>query len=345
MRDYFKQRIRDEIDAEGEVTVAGRTWPNSHVFETMDQTDFDTYVDEVVQEKIAEAKQKAREILETTGCLPRFQLLCEKQVQGRVLPFVGAGMSMPSGFKNWQQLLKDLCVDSPALLARVEQHILGYAYEEAAQDICDTLGADALHYDIDAHLGRNGFTLEGPVRLLPKCFGSGCITTNLDLVLERVYTEAAWPFSNRVWGARLKQQQGFINPDENKLFKLHGTADENGDRVLTKQEYEQTYANDISLRTVLDRLAGNRHMLFLGCSLGIDRTVQALSQLKQDADAAYPQHFAFLPLYDGTDREARRVELGAANITPIWFRDGDGLDQSDSLEALLISIAEGGIDG
>ncbi|UWQ01038.1 SIR2 family protein [Aliiroseovarius crassostreae] len=345
MREYFEQRIRDEIDAEGEVTVAGRTWPNSHVFETMDQPDFDAHVEEVVQEKIAEAKQKAREILEATGCLPRFQLLCEKQALGRVLPFVGAGMSMPSGFKNWTQLLKDLCVDSPALLARVEGHIHGFAYEEAAQDICDTLGVDALHHDIDAHLGRNGFALEGPVRLLPKCFGATCITTNLDLVLERVYHKAAMPFIDRVWGARLKQQQGFVNPDENKLFKLHGTADENGDRVLTRHEYEHTYANDISLRTVLDRLAGNRHMLFLGCSLGVDRTVQALAQLKQDAGAVYPQHFAFLPLYDDTDREARRVELGAANITPIWFPDGDGLDQSDSLEALLIAIAEGGIDG
>ncbi|MEP4032052.1 SIR2 family protein [Roseibium polysiphoniae] len=345
MRDYFEQRIRDEIDAEGEVTVAGRTWPNSHVFETLDKPDFDAHVEEVVQEKIAEAKQKALEILEETGCLPRFQLLCEKQAQGRVLPFIGAGMSMPSGFKSWKQLLKDLCVDSPPLLLRVEQHIEASAYEEAAQDICDTLGVDALHHDIDAHLGRNGFELAGPIRLLPKCFGSGCITTNLDRVLERVYTEAASPFSDRIWGARLKQQQGFINPDDNKLFKLHGTADENGDRVLTRHEYEQTYANDISLPTVLDRLAGNRHMLFLGCSLGVDRTVQALAQLKQGAGAAYPQHFALLPLYEDTDREARRLELGAANITPIWFPDGDGLDQSDSLEALLVAIADGGING
>lgn len=343
MRDYFEQRIRDEIDADGEVTVAGRTWPNSHVFENMDKTDFDAHVEEVVQEKIGEAKQKAREILEATGCLPRFQLLCEKQAQGRVMPFVGAGMSMPSGFKSWRQLLKDLCVDSPALLARTEQNIEAFAYEEAAQDICDTLGADALHHDIDAHLGINGFELSGPIRLLPKCFGSGCITTNLDRVLERVYTEAANPFPDRVWGQRLKQQQGFVHPDENRLFKLHGTADENGERVITRQEYEQTYANDIALRTVLDRLMANRHLLFLGCSLGVDRTVQAIAELKQAAGAAYPQHFAFLPLYADTDREVRRIELAAANITPIWFEDGDDLDQSDALEALLVTLAEGGL--
>jgi len=343
LRDYFEQRIRDELDAEGEVTVAGRTWPNSHVFETIDKPDFDAHVEEVVVEKIAEAKVRTRQILEATGCLQRFLLLCEIQAQGRVLPFVGAGMSMPSGFKNWKQLLKDLCVDSPALLARVEKHILGDAYEEAAQDICDTLGADALHHDINAHLGRNGFALEGPVRLLPKCFGSGCITTNLDLVLERVYTEAASPFTDRVWGARLKQQQGFVNPDQNKLFKLHGTADEAGDRVLTQDEYQQTYGNDISLRTVLDRLAAARHLLFLGCSLGVDRTVQALVQLKQEAGAAYPQHFALLPLYNDTDREARRIELAVANITPIWFPDSDELDPSDSLEALLVTLAEGGL--
>lgn len=343
MKDYFEQRIRDEMDAEGEVTVAGRTWPNSHVFETMDRPDFNAHVEEVVQEKIAEAKQKARELLEATGCVQRFQLLCERQAQGRVLPFVGAGMSVPSGFKSWRQLLRDLCVDSPGLLERTEANIEAFAYEEAAQDICDTLGADTLRHDIDAHLGINGFELSGPVRLLPKCFGSGCITTNLDLVLERVYTEAANPFGDRIWGQRLKQQQGFINPDENKLFKLHGTADEGGDRVLTRQEYEQTYGNDIALRTVIDRLMSNRHLLFLGCSLGVDRTVQAIAELKQAAGVAYPQHFALLPLYEDTDREARRIELGTANISPIWFEDHDGLDQSDALEVLLVTLAEGGL--
>jgi len=344
MRDYFEQRIREELDQEGQFSVADRVWEKSEVLKKIDTDFYDGYVVDVVSTKVAQARETAREILDATGCLARFQLLSEKRNQGCVLPFVGAGMSMPSGFKSWKQLLKDLCVDSPALLERIEQYLIEFAYEEAAQDICDTLGADALHHDIDAHLGRAGFALEGPVRLLPKCFGTGCITTNLDLVLERVYTEAASPFSDRVWGARLKQQQGFINPDDNKLFKLHGTADENGDRVLTRQEYEQTYANDVSQKAVLDRLMANRHLLFLGCSLGVDRTVQAMAELKADAGAAYPQHFAFLPLYEDTDREARRIELGAANITPIWFKDGDGMDQSDSLEALLIAIAEGGLD-
>lgn len=120
---------------------------------------------------------------------------------------------------------------------------------------------------------------------------------------------------------------------------------ENGDRVITRQEYEQTYANDITMQAVIDRLMANRHLLFLGCSLGVDRTVQAITELKQAAGPAYPQHFAFLPLYEDADREARRIELGAANITPIWFEDGVGLDQSDSLEALLVTLAEGGLNG
>lgn len=180
--------------------------------------------------------------------------------------------------------------------------------------------------------------------MLPLCFGAGCITTNLDQVLERVYVEGAKQFSDRIWGGRLKQQKGFVNPDENKLFKLHGTADENGDRVLTRQEYEQTYANDVALHAVLDRLMANRHLLFLGCSLGVDRTVQAIAELKLAAGANYPQHFAFLPLSEDTDREVRRIELASANITPIWYPDGDGLDANDSLEAFLVAMAEGGLD-
>lgn len=345
MRDYFEDCIRDELNMEGEFRVQDRVWEKSEVLQRIDTDYYEGYITDVVQDKIATAKEHARLILDDTGCTERFQLLCEKQVQGRVMPFVGAGLSVPSGFKSWGQLLKDLCVDSPPLLERVVRHIKDSAYEEAAQDICDTLGADTLHHDIDAHLGRAGFALGGPVRLLPKCFNSGCITTNLDTVLERVYREAAQKFSDRVWGTRLKHQQGHLNPDENKLYKLHGTADEHGDRVLTQQEYEQTYANDISFHTVLDRLSGNRHLLFIGCSLGVDRTVQALAELKRSAGAAYPQHFAFLPLFEGTDREARRIELARANINPIWYLASNEADHDDCMEALLIALAEGGLDG
>jgi hypothetical protein len=255
-------------------------------------------------------------------------------------------MSLPSGFKLWPQLLSDLSNDSPALKLRVEANLATFNYEGAAQDICDTLGQAALNHDIEAFLGRGGYELNGAVKLLPYCFQNGCITTNLDNVLERVYMATANPLGDPVSGAALKQQLGFLNPDENKLFKLHGTAENPDGRVLTRREYDQTYANDITLSRVLDLIIGNRHLLFLGCSLGTDRTIQELTRLFSEAAEAkvnYPQHFAFLPVYENTDRETRRLELAQANITPIWYPMDENADHDFYLENLLVSLAEGGL--
>jgi len=57
MRDYFEQRIKDELDADGQVEIAGRVWPNSDAFKHLDEPDFNSYIDEVVEEKKVEAKQ------------------------------------------------------------------------------------------------------------------------------------------------------------------------------------------------------------------------------------------------------------------------------------------------
>jgi len=345
MREYFEARILEEIDSDSTVNVSGgHTWPGSAILETMEQSTFHTQIDERVQEKVVDAKRQTREFLTATGCVERFQLLCEKKEQQRVLPFIGAGMSLPSGFKLWSDLLLDLTADSPALRERVEACLAGYQYEDAAQDICDTLGEAALNHDIEAFLGRGGYELNGAVKLLPFCFQSGCITTNLDNVLERVYLETASSFGDPVSGAALKQQRGFVNPDENKLFKLHGTAASHEGRVLTRQEYDQTYANDVTLSRILDLIIGNRHLLFIGCSLGVDRTVQELTRLFAEAAGNYPQHFAFLPVYDNTDRETRRKELAQANITPIWYPMDEGSDHDNRLENLLVCLAEGGLD-
>ena len=311
MRDYFEAGIIDQIDADSEMNVVGKAWPGSEVYKAMEAKGLEEYIDVEVEKKKLAAKERARAFLAETECIERFQLLCELQKAKRVLPFVGAGMSRPSGFKLWSELLIDLTADSAELRERVTQKLASYEYEDAAQDICDTLSQAALNHDIRAHLGRAEYQLSGAVQLLPYCFKSGCITTNLDNVLERVFLAANNTFNEPIFGSHIKEQRGFLNPDENKLYKLHGTALIPNGRVLTRQEYDQTYANDISLSRVLGHIIGARHLLFLGYSLGVDRTVQELAKLFADAPNNYPEHYAFLPLDDKTGRERWFMLLGA----------------------------------
>ncbi|UWR84930.1 SIR2 family protein [Phaeobacter inhibens] len=344
MREYFEAEILDQIDAASEVDVVGKSWPGSEIYKMMEEKGLDEHIETEIARRKAEAKDRTRRILTETECLERFQLLLELTQKGMVLPFVGAGMSSPSGFKLWNQLLLDLTADSPALRVRVRSLLAQYLYEEAAQEICDTLGDAALNQDVRAHLGREAYDVRGAVRLLPYCFGQGCLTTNLDNVLERVYTAAGLPVGDPVFGAHLKEQRGFVNPDERRLYKLHGTALVPDGRVLTRREYDQTYANDITLSRVLDHIIGARHLLFMGCSLGVDRTLKELTTLFADAPNNYPEHYAFLPLYEDTNREKRRKEMGAANISPIWYPASEEVDHNQHMEDFLLCLIDGSLD-
>lgn len=342
MKSYFEGRIVEELDSEGEVSIAGRTWPNSHVFENVEPDEFRAYVDERFEQKKVLAKERAVDFLTETGCLQRFELLCDKKNRQLVMPFVGAGMSAASGFPLWSKFLLRLCNDSAALHAEVTDYLAQGLFEEAAQAVADLFGVDALHGDIEAQLGRPGYTVQGAVQLLPHSFSNGCITTNLDNVLERSYRENAERFDSEIWGENLREQPGFLSPDENNLFKLHGTATARNGRVVTRDEYQNTYDNNVSLSQVLAAIVSNRHLLFLGCSLSVDRTVQALVDIRQAAALATPQHFAFLPLTEQTNREERRLQLTDANITPIWYPCNDVMDHEQKIEDLLVCLAEGG---
>jgi hypothetical protein len=108
--------------------------------------------------------------------------------------------------------------------------------------------------------------------------------------------------------------------------------------VLTDHEYTACYGDGGNYREIFKLLIANASLLFLGCSLSIDRTVHALREIKQAALVETPRHFAFLPLNVGTDREPRRSELGRADIHPIWYPPED---HDQAIEDLLISLMEG----
>ena len=260
------------------------------------------------------------------------------------MPFVGAGMSMASGFPSWSDLLERMCADSPLVQAAVDGHTDNGRFEEAAQAVADFLGPNQFHADLEAEIGFNGYEIQGPVKLLPYSFSAGCITTNLDNVLERVFRESTNRFDQEVWGENLREQQGYLNPDENKLFKLHGTATARAGRIITRDEYQNTYDNNISLSQVLAAIVANRSLLFLRCSLTVDRTIRALSDICANSQVNPPSHFAFLPLTPDTDRESRRTELARANIAPIWYPCENRDDHEAHIEDLLICLAEGGVD-
>jgi len=125
---------------------------------------------------------------------------------------------------------------------------------------------------------------------------------------------------------------------ENKpfLLKIHGDGEERSGRVLTKSEYDRHYApgDPTNLRAQLGRVFQGRTLLFLGCSLGADRTMDVLADVLRQASGL--EHFAILEKPASDDQLfAKQRRLGERGILPIWYPAG----RHELIEPLLQWIA------
>ncbi|OYU37545.1 MAG: hypothetical protein CFE33_20135 [Pseudorhodobacter sp. PARRP1] len=338
--EYFRQRFIDELNDEGPVTVRTFEWPSVDVLSTMAPELYEAHFVDWLAGQKQNAKDRAREFLTQNGCLDRFNHLSAQCHNQRVLPFVGAGLSRSSGFPMWGDFLATLTADYPACRPDLESHLAAWRYEEAAQLMLDRMGKDIFDEAVQSTFGHKAKAINGPIQLLPLVFDRGAMTTNFDYILDRVYDQSGKRFDAVFSGQYLREAPRRIGDNPHCLLRLHGEADSGIGRVLAQTEYEANYGVEGSYREVLRAILNASSLLFMGCSLNVDRTLTALIELKRAAVVASPRHYAFLPLTVGLDREARRAELGRADIHPIWYPPED---HDQAIEDLLISLMEGGL--
>ena len=111
----------------------------------------------------------------------------------RLIPFVGAGLSIPLGYPSWNDLLQNFAA-SVGLGVEVKALLAELKFEEAAELIAKTASVnyldDSLRSVFDhSTLHNHNVDAWGAVRHLPKFARNGVLTTNFDRVLETVYED------------------------------------------------------------------------------------------------------------------------------------------------------------
>lgn len=342
MMDYYRGRFIAALNEEGDIQIRGVSWPRYDVLTKMDATEADAVFHDWVADQKQASIARATEFLRRYGCLQRFRKLIARHKQAAVLPFVGAGMSIASGFKDWGAFLIGLLSDAPQAADAVTALIAAGEFEDAAQTALDILGPDVFAEEISNELGSHHSRIVGPVELFPHIFRNGVFTTNFDYILPTVYTAAKSDFSNIICGEQLKHAAKVQSNNSHVLIRLHGEADVAAGRVLTKSEYQAVYGETDLLKRTMAQLIGYRSLLFVGCSLTTDRTFSTLAQIRADTPGEPIPHYAFLPYPGDSKRSERRQQLAAASIHPIYYPPGS---HDISIEDLLIALAEGRIDG
>jgi SIR2-like domain len=241
-----------------------------------------------------------------------------------VIPFVGAGMSIPFGLPSWSGFLLDQATRA-GLQDRMQVLLSTGGYEEGAEELLKARGYLAFNDAIDNTFGTRrlgNVRLRGAVSILPQIAPGPVITTNFDHVLEEAFKLCGKEFQKIVTGVKPDLAAGALYQNRRFLLKIHGDSEESSERILTRQDYDDRYGSPVDLSrplpTLLNQMLLSRPLLFVGCSLNQDRTVNVLGSVVRHTRSLV--HYGILEQPAARDEFLKRAQfVSDHNIRPIWY--------------------------
>lgn len=261
--------------------------------------------------------------MEIMNCYPDNPMVYDhiKRDCGKLIPFVGAGLSVPC-YPLWPSALKELAeqVAVPETKSDILDMVEGENPQllEAAQALEDYWGprgmADhLLELFSAAKIQEHKEKLpHQSVWLLPLLFpGKPAVTTNFDRVLETVYHMQGCQFDTKILPNRQELQDQLRQGERHGLLKLHGDIGsetlEYSSIIFGKRQYEEAYQPGTPIVTNLQAWFSGKMMLFLGCSLKADEYLNLLQGVVQLHPGV--THYAILECEDVRDAAARARQL------------------------------------
>lgn len=253
-----------------------------------------------------------------------------------IIPFVGAGISAACGLYTWIKLLDKLASE---YLESNKREIFKNTtdYFEYAQAIVNaSKNQDAVMRRIGEIFEETDICINKTPYLLVSSFSNNIITTNYDTILET----AARKLGNKATFKTLLpcltgQMTRAIQDNRRCIMKMHGSVEETSSMVFSESQYEEFYGEGKPLPMFLETFFAGRSVLFVGCSLTKDKTIEILSKCINRNPKIV--HYAIVELPQIPDEEVKqRNYLSSLGIEPIYYPKGD----YESVELLLEYLAE-----
>jgi hypothetical protein len=250
--------------------------------------------------------------------------------------FLGAGVGIPAGLPNWQELLEELAED-----AELEPR------EIKALGALDALDAARI---LEARLGGRGEQLGAAIarHVHAERFGLGhalladlpvteVVTTNYDTLFERALEAAGRRFAVLPYDAPRRDDDGW-------LLKLHGCVERGlHDIVLTRGDYFRYADRRAALAGIVQALLITRSMLFTGFSLRDENFLRIADDVRKavqgESGSAAPYFGTALLL--GDEPLLRELWADELECVAVGSDDRDGRSLDLFLDQMLAAASTG----
>lgn len=268
--------------------------------------------------------------------------ICERFQMKEIVPFVGAGMSVPI-YKTVDEALQELAemqnVKIPKEYVLYEDK-LSYLIETGSKELYINNLMDLYDY---AKITSNEEMLGNmAISRLPYIIENGIIlTSNFDMLIEYIYKKhgdsllrTTFLNESEIITERLRNR----NQKKNQpiLIKIHGDIGNAEETIVfDKEAYNRMYSKgSVSVRN-LERVLGVSVCLFLGCSLAHDRFLELLKKVSTPG----VKNYAIYPSgKSDVDKTTIINRLTESRIFPIIYPE----DNHDCVKVLMEYLAYGG---
>ncbi|MFI3276229.1 MAG: hypothetical protein R3Y30_17265 [Vibrio sp.] len=165
--DYLKPQFNEELNSDGDVVmIAGSEFERCKILNGLEPDTYELAFNDWLAEKQERLLEKASEILAQYDNQGRFDQLVRVHKAGNLVPFVGAGLSIPSGYPSWTAFLYQCCEESGTAESDLAQLLREGLYEEAAQLLHDDMTSPVFNELLDTTFDVERY-IEGAVHYLP----------------------------------------------------------------------------------------------------------------------------------------------------------------------------------
>ena len=211
--------------------------------------------------------------------------------------FAGAGLSIPAGYVNWQQLLQPIADELDLDINKEANNLV-----QLAQYHCNVNQSNRGKIN---QLLVNEFsqaaTLTENHNILARLPIETFWTTNYDRMLETALTKAG-----KIPDVKYNNKQlAFTVPTRDALvYKMHGDVEHPSEAILTKDDYESYH---VKMKPFLTALSGDlisKTFLFLGFSFTDPNLDYILSRVRISYDVDQRPHYCLLKNIEQQDNES-----------------------------------------